>query len=144
MALTSGQNVKVSVEDRVVLVTIDHRPVNALDRLTLQELGQAIDAIQTDAGVKVVVITGGGSLAFVAGADIKEVAQMGSADDAKQMARRVAREEALFAGTSSGANITAAIQIGKRLGANAKVVTLMVDSGLKYAGTDLYQTKQSL
>jgi cysteine synthase A len=58
--------------------------------------------------------------------------------DAKDMARRLAREEALFAGTSSGANAIAAIQIAKRLGPGAKVVTLMVDSGLKYVHTDLY------
>jgi cysteine synthase A len=55
------------------------------------------------------------------------------------MARRLAREEGLFAGTSSGANVIAAIQIGQRLGAGAKVVTLMVDSGLKYVNTDVYR-----
>lgn len=52
--------------------------------------------------------------------------------DAKQMARRLAREEGLFAGTSSGANVLAAIEVGRRLGPEATVVTLMVDSGLKY------------
>jgi len=60
-------------------------------------------------------------------------------DDAKAMARRLAREEALFAGTSSGANVIAAIQVGRRLGPGAKVVTLMVDSGLKYLSTDVYR-----
>jgi cysteine synthase A len=60
-------------------------------------------------------------------------------DDAKAMARRLAREEALFAGTSSGANVIAAIEVAKRLGPGAKVVTLMVDSGLKYAATDVYR-----
>jgi cysteine synthase len=60
-------------------------------------------------------------------------------DDAKEMARRIAREEALFAGTSSGANVIAAIQVGKRLGPDARVVTLMVDSGLKYVSTDVYK-----
>ncbi len=80
------QNVKVAVEDRVAVVTIDHRPVNALDRQTLEELGQAADAIQGDAAVKAVIVTGAGSLAFVAGADIKEVSQLGSAEAAKAMA----------------------------------------------------------
>ena len=61
-------------------------------------------------------------------------------DDAKAMARRLAREEALFAGTSSGANVIAAIEVGRRLGPGATVVTLMVDSGLKYLGTDVYRT----
>jgi cysteine synthase A len=63
-----------------------------------------------------------------------------STEDARQMTRRLAREEALFAGTSSGANVIAAIGIGRRLGAEATVVTLMADSGLKYLGTDVYRT----
>ncbi len=62
-------------------------------------------------------------------------------DDAKEMARRLAREEALFAGTSSGANVLAALQVAERLGPGAKVVTLMVDSGLKYLNTDVYRSQ---
>ncbi len=62
-------------------------------------------------------------------------------EDAKDMTRRLAREEALFAGTSSGANVIAAIQVAKRLGPAAKVVTLMVDSGLKYLNTDVYRKR---
>ena len=60
-------------------------------------------------------------------------------DDAKAMARRLAREEALFAGTSSGANVVAAIRVAERLGPGATVVTLMCDSGLKYVSTDVYR-----
>ena len=60
-------------------------------------------------------------------------------DDAKEMARRLARKEALFAGTSSGANVVAAIRVAERLGPEATVVTLMVDSGLKYVSTDVYR-----
>ena len=60
-------------------------------------------------------------------------------DDAKAMARRLAREEGLFAGTSGGANVIAAMQIGQRLGHDATVVTLLPDSGLKYLGTDVYR-----
>ena len=59
-------------------------------------------------------------------------------DEAKTMARRLAREEGLFAGTSSGANIAAAIRVAKELGPNATVVTLIVDSGFRYLSTDLY------
>jgi cysteine synthase A len=59
--------------------------------------------------------------------------------DAKEMTRRLAREEALFAGTSSGANVLAAIQVGRRLGPGATVVTLLCDSGLKYLSTDVYR-----
>ncbi|MPZ94129.1 MAG: pyridoxal-phosphate dependent enzyme [Propionibacteriales bacterium] len=59
--------------------------------------------------------------------------------DAEEMARRLAREEGLFAGTSSGANVLAAIQVGQRLGPTARVATLLVDSGLKYLSTSVYQ-----
>ncbi|HEV2720639.1 MAG TPA: cysteine synthase family protein [Thermoanaerobaculia bacterium] len=57
-------------------------------------------------------------------------------DDAKAMARRLAREEGIFAGTSSGANVIAAMQVRERF---PNVVTLMVDSGLKYVNTDVYR-----
>jgi cysteine synthase A len=61
-------------------------------------------------------------------------------EEAKEMARRLAREEGLCAGTSSGANVAAAIRIAKELGPSATVVTLLVDSGVKYLSTDLYKT----
>jgi cysteine synthase A len=60
------------------------------------------------------------------------------------MTRRLAREEALFAGTSSGANVVAAIRVGRRLGPSATVVTLICDSGLKYLSTDVYRSRHSL
>ncbi len=59
--------------------------------------------------------------------------------EAKAMARRLAREEALFAGTSSGANVVAALRVAERLGSEATVVALLVDSGMKYLSTDLYR-----
>ena len=62
-----------------------------------------------------------------------------STEDAKEMTRRLAREEAVFAGTSSGANVVAAIRVAERLGPEATVVTLMADSGLKYLNTDVYR-----
>jgi cysteine synthase A len=59
--------------------------------------------------------------------------------EAKEMARELARKEGIFAGTSSGGNVHAAIRVARKLGPSAKVVTLMVDSGLKYLSTDLYR-----
>jgi cysteine synthase A len=59
--------------------------------------------------------------------------------DAEAMARRLAREEGLFAGTSSGANVLGAIRVGERLGPGARIATLLVDSGLKYLSTDVYR-----
>jgi cysteine synthase A len=61
-----------------------------------------------------------------------------STEAAMAMARRLARAEALFAGTSTGANLVAAIALGLRLGKDATVVTVMCDSGLKYLSTPLY------
>ena len=54
------------------------------------------------------------------------------------MARRLAREEGIFAGTSTGANVAAALTIAERFGPKATVVTLAVDSGIKYLSTELY------
>jgi cysteine synthase A len=61
-----------------------------------------------------------------------------STDEAMEMARRLARTEALFAGTSTGANLVAAIALGLRLGPDAIIVTVMCDSGMKYLSTSLY------
>ncbi len=66
-----------------------------------------------------------------------------STDEAEQMARRLAREEGIFGGTSSGANVVAAIRIVERLGPGARVVTLQVDSGLKYLTTEVYRRRPS-
>lgn len=62
-----------------------------------------------------------------------------SSDEAKAMTRRLAREEGIFAGTSSGANAVAANRIAQRLGVGATVVTVMCDSGLRYLSTDVYR-----
>jgi cysteine synthase A len=71
---------------------------------------------------------------------VDEIAAVATAD-AKDMARRLAREEGLFAGTSAGANVVAALQVGTRLGPQATVVTLLADSGLKYLSTDVYRKR---
>lgn len=62
-----------------------------------------------------------------------------STEEAKAMSRRLAREEALFVGTSSGANVVASLKVAERLGDDATVVTIMVDSGLRYLSTDLFR-----
>jgi cysteine synthase len=71
---------------------------------------------------------------------VDEVAAV-STPEAEAMARRLAREEALFAGTSSGANVVAALRVAQKLGAGASVATLMVDHGLKYLSTDVYRSR---
>jgi hypothetical protein len=62
-----------------------------------------------------------------------------STDEAQEMARRLARDEALFAGSSSGANVVAALRVAERLGEGSVVVTVLVDSGSKYLSTEVYR-----
>jgi len=52
--------------------------------------------------------------------------------EAKAMAQRLAREEGLFAGTSTGANVIAGLRVAEDLGRDATVVTIACDSGMKY------------
>jgi len=59
--------------------------------------------------------------------------------EAKEMTRRLAREEGIFGGTSSGANVAAAIRVARHLGPGANVVTIICDSGLRYLSTDVYR-----
>ena len=68
---------------------------------------------------------------------VDEVVTVSTAE-AQTMAWRLAREEGLFTGTSSGANVVAAIAAGRQLGPDATIATLLIDSGLKYLSTDLY------
>jgi cysteine synthase len=58
-----------------------------------------------------------------------------STEEATAMALRLAREEGLFAGTSTGANVVAALRLAERLGSEATVVTVMCDTGMKYLKT---------
>lgn len=57
------------------------------------------------------------------------------------MARRAAREEGLFAGTSSGLNLVGALQLAKELGPGKIVATVACDTGLKYLAGELYKVR---
>lgn len=59
-------------------------------------------------------------------------------NNARAMARRLAREEGIFSGTSSGLNVAAALRVARELGAGHTVATVAVDTGLKYLAGDLY------
>jgi cysteine synthase A len=60
-------------------------------------------------------------------------------NEGRAMAKRVAQEEGVFAGTSSGVNIAAAIKLARELGPGKVVATVAVDTGLKYLAGDLYK-----
>lgn len=73
---------------------------------------------------------------------VDEIATV-STDEAMEMARRLAKDEGIFAGTSTGGNLVAALDVAQRLGPDATVVTLMCDSGLKYLSTALYHEESA-
>lgn len=62
-----------------------------------------------------------------------------STAEAQEMARRLAREEGIFSGTSTGANVVASLEVARRMGEDKNIVTVAVDSGLKYLSTELYK-----
>jgi cysteine synthase A len=83
--------------------------------------------------------TGAGFAPAIFRADLAD-ATMGVADeDAFATARRLAREEGIFGGISSGANVWMALERAKHLPAGARIVTTICDSGLKYLRGDLFR-----
>src|SRR3954449_11437911 len=71
------ENVRIETHDSVAIITIDRPKVlNALNAQTVGEIGEAFEQVRNDETVKAVILTGGGEKAFVAGADIGELAKM--------------------------------------------------------------------
>jgi len=73
--------------------------------------------------------------------DIADQIEQVSTEEAVAMATRLAREEGLFAGTSTGGNVIAALRLAEQLGPDATIVTVMCDTGMKYLRT--YRTELS-
>lgn len=88
-------NVRYAVTDGIAVITVD-RPdkLNALNHRTIEELGEAVRRSAADESVHGVIVTGGGRKAFVAGADIAELARMGPVDGVQvsRLGQRVFRE----------------------------------------------------
>ncbi|HEV2138056.1 MAG TPA: pyridoxal-phosphate dependent enzyme [Nitrososphaerales archaeon] len=61
-------------------------------------------------------------------------------EDAYSTARELGKSEGVFAGISSGANVFAALQLAKRIGPGHRIVTVIVDSGLRYLEGDLFRS----
>jgi len=59
-------------------------------------------------------------------------------EEGRETARRLARDEGIFVGTSSGLNVAAAIRLARELGSGKRVATVAVDTGLKYLAGDLF------
>ncbi len=62
-----------------------------------------------------------------------------SDEDAYSTGRRLAKTEGVFGGISSGANVYAALQMARELGPGPRIVTVIVDSGLRYLNGDLFR-----
>lgn len=75
------ENIRFEASESIATITVN-RPdrLNALNRATLEELEHAVEAVDADPAVRGVLVTGTGSKAFVAGADIAELAKMGAVD----------------------------------------------------------------
>jgi enoyl-CoA hydratase/carnithine racemase len=90
------QNIQAEIEDKVAVLTIDHPPVNSFNAQVVTELERAIEELMADDEVKVIVITGGGAKAFVAGADIPEIKEQFESPDAAGAVEFVERGQRVF------------------------------------------------
>lgn len=87
MAIDPFKNLKVETKDRIAFLTINRpKALNALNRKTLDALERAFSWLREDDGVGVVILSGAGKKAFVAGADVKELAQIKDASHAREYA----------------------------------------------------------
>jgi len=85
----SYENILLTREDGVAVLTVNRPKVlNALNAQTLDEIAEAVAEVAADAAVRVLVVTGAGDRAFVAGADIREIEALESGVDATAMALR--------------------------------------------------------
>ncbi len=86
------QNIIVETEDRIGIIEINRpKKLNALNQETIAELHQAFDHLNQDARTRVIIITGSGEKAFVAGADISEFADFGT-DQGKNLSQQGQKE----------------------------------------------------
>lgn len=87
-SLSSLSSLLVTLQDAVLTVTIN-RPdkMNALNRIVFEELEKVLDVVDTNEKIRAVIVTGAGTKAFVAGADITEFTTIDQ-QEAKQLARR--------------------------------------------------------
>lgn len=86
--MADRQFIKLSVEEGVATLTIDRPPVNALNTQCMSELDSAFDECAQRDDIRAVIITGAGSYAFVAGADVGEISAITSSEVGAGLARK--------------------------------------------------------
>ena len=82
---------------------------------------------------------GSGFVPAICRLDLADEIMQVSDEDAYETARKLARQEGIFGGTTAGANVYAAIQRARKIGSGKTIVTIIPDSGLKYLNGDLYK-----
>ncbi len=87
--MTEGQYVKLAKEDSVAIITIDNPPVNMISQPVVTDLQNALEDAWADDEVKAIVITGGGQMVFVAGADINAILDLKTPAEAREIVMQV-------------------------------------------------------
>ncbi len=87
--MTERQYVKLAKEDSVAIITIDNPPVNMISQPVVTDLHNALEEAWADDEVKAIVITGGGQMVFVAGADINAILDLKTPAEAKEIVMQV-------------------------------------------------------
>jgi enoyl-CoA hydratase len=87
--MTERQHVKVAREDRVAILTIDNPPVNMISRAVVDDLQSALAEVWADDEIKAIVLTAGGQMVFVAGADINAILDLKTPTEAKEILQQV-------------------------------------------------------
>ena len=112
------ENIIVKLEGVIAEITINRpKALNALNTATLEEIGQAIKEIETNDEIRVVIITGAGEKAFVAGADIKEMKDL-SAMEGRKLARLA---QTVFSDIEHSSKIVIAAVNGYALGGGCEI-----------------------
>jgi enoyl-CoA hydratase/carnithine racemase len=114
--MADRQYVHYTVDEGVATLVIDFPPVNTLNTHTLSELDEALDEIYTNPQAKAIVLTGGGKMAFVAGADISEINGFVQAGDLARAQSWVDRSKAVFNKIENGKKPVIAAINGVTLG----------------------------
>ncbi len=79
---------KIKIEEQIATITFENPPVNILTSAVIAEIDTAFHHLEEDASVKVIVFTAAGTNAFIAGADIKEIGQIETFDQARLLAQK--------------------------------------------------------
>ncbi|RMH65987.1 MAG: enoyl-CoA hydratase [Calditrichaeota bacterium] len=109
----SFSHIKLEITDTIAVITINRpKQLNALNHATIKELDEALQSLEANATVRGILLTGSGEKAFVAGADIKELATL-SPVEAKELSRY---GQQVFGRLSSGKQISIALINGFALG----------------------------